>query len=543
MTVQLKKLSQADVDTASTVDLEIPTTNQQEAGKVKKSNTQSLKKSAEKQTAEDSSMIENIKGKFFETIVIGAGISGIAAGYKLMQAGLNDFIILEKANQVGGAWRENTYPGCGCDIPSALYSFSFAPSLDWDHLFARQPDILKYLDDVADQFNLKQKIAFNHELLNAAWDEKDKLWQIDSSQGRYQARHVIFATGPLTEPKTPDIKGIASFKGEMFHSAQWNHDLALNGKRIAVIGTGASAIQFIPQIQPLAQSLTVFQRTAPWVLPKPDIALGSKAKSLIVQYPAIQQRWRGAVTQVLKGINLGLRHPRLLEPFEFFSRQLLKLQIKDRSLRRILTPNFTIGCKRLLFANNYYPALQAQNTEVIPAGLVEIQGNTLISANGERREVDVIIWGTGFEVSHPPVGRCIQNIEGQRLSELWRDSSPEAFLGTSLQGLPNAFLLLGPNILLYDSFIGIVEAQLDYVVSGLQQMKAQGATRFEIKPEVLQYYNAKLQTHLKKTVFNVGGCQSYYLDQNGRNFAAWPWSLAELKRRLSQFDVNQYQLV
>lgn len=481
--------------------------------------------------------------RVYDTIVIGAGISGLAAAHRMNELGYRDYVVLEKAHRVGGTWRDNTYPGCGCDVPSALYSFSFAPSHKWSHLFAKQPEILSYLEDVATQHELYQNIQFNCELKHAEWNESEKQWQLDTSKGCYVARTVIFSTGPITEPQIPQIKGIESFKGEMFHSARWNHQYDLKDKRIAVIGTGASAIQFIPQIQPLAKNLVVFQRTAPWVLPKADFPLNDRAKGWITRFPQIQDRWRKSVAEILNAINLGLRNPTLLEPINFLGRQLLKLQIQDDALREKVTPNFSIGCKRLLFANDYYPALQQTNVELIPQGLVEIDGNTVIAANGERHEVDVIIWGTGFEVSHPPIGRCVKNAQGELLSELWKNSSPEAFLGTSIAQVPNAFLVLGPNILVYDSFIGIAEAQVGYIVDALVKMKRDKIQRIEIKPNVLAYHNAKVQTHLQSTVFNRGGCKSYYLDANGRNFAAWPWSLSHLKQRLAQVNWEDYDTV
>ncbi|RKG40650.1 MULTISPECIES: NAD(P)/FAD-dependent oxidoreductase [Acinetobacter] len=478
----------------------------------------------------------------YDTIVIGAGISGIATAHKMQQAGYDNYLVLEKADRVGGTWRDNNYPGCGCDVPSALYSFSFAPSHQWSHLFAKQPEILSYLEDVVTKFKLQDKIQFKHELLEAKWDAKAHVWNLETSQGAYRAKTVIFSTGPITEPSLPKIKGIESFKGEMFHSARWNHDYDLKGKRIAVIGTGASAIQFIPQVQPLAKALVVFQRTAPWVLPKADMPLGNKTKALVERFPAIQQIWRGSVAQILNGINFGLRHPNFLEPANYLSRQLLKLQIKDDTLREAVTPNFSIGCKRLLFANNYYPALQQDNVKLVPHGLVEIDGNTVIAANGERFKVDVILLGTGFEVAHPPIGQRVWDTDGIRLSDRWKDSSPEAYLGASIEKVPNAFLVLGPNILVYDSFIGIAEAQIQYIVDGLLQMKQQGLKQISIKPDVLRYHNVKLQANLHKTVFNAGGCSSYYLDQNGRNFAAWPWSLTELKTRLQKLDLSRYDV-
>ncbi|WP_312970805.1 flavin-containing monooxygenase [Acinetobacter gerneri] len=476
----------------------------------------------------------------YDTIIVGAGISGLAAAYRLNQVSYDNYIVLEKAARVGGTWRDNNYPGCGCDVPSALYSFSFSPSHKWSHLFAKQPEILSYLEDVAEKYNLNEKIEFENELLSAKWDEKKHLWNLETSKGPYQAKTVIFTTGPITEPSMPKLKGIETFKGEMFHSARWNHDYDLTGKRVAVIGTGASAIQFIPQVQPLAKELIVFQRTAPWVLPKADMPLSDTAKGVISRFPIIQETWRKSIAQILNGINFGLRNPKVLEPVNFLSKQLLKLQIKDDQLRKDVTPNFSIGCKRLLFANNYYPALQQDNVSLLPHGLVEIEGNTVVAANGERHEVDVIIWGTGFEVSHPPIGKRVSNANGQLLSDLWKNSSPEAYLGTSLENVPNAFLVLGPNILVYDSFIGIAEAQVNYIVNGLLKMRDYKFTRFEIKKDVIRKHNEKVQKQLQTTVFNAGGCKSYYLDENGRNFAAWPWSLKKLKQELSEMNLKHY---
>lgn len=476
----------------------------------------------------------------YDSFIVGAGISGIAAAIRLNKAGYTNYKIIEKASRVGGTWRENTYPGCGCDVPSALYSYSFAPSAKWSHLFARQPEILNYLEEVSEQFDIKPAIQFDTELLDASWDDERHLWVLQTSSGTYQSKTVIFATGPITEPQTPRLEGLETFEGETFHSAKWNHNYDLTGKRIAVVGTGASAIQFVPQIQPLAKELYVFQRTAPWVVPKPDMLLSDYSKSLVAKYPAIQQSWRKSVALSLNAINFGLRNPALLKPVGELAKRLLKVQIKDPVLRKNVTPNFTIGCKRLLFANNYYPALQTDNTTLIPHGLIKVEGNTVVAANGERHKVDVIIWGTGFEVSHPPIGKRVKNEQGVVLADLWKNSSPEAFLGTSIQNVPNAFLMLGPNVLVYDSFIGLAEAQLDYIVDGLLQMRDRKISKFTIKPNVIARHNELVQKHLKTTVFNSGGCKSYYLDENGRNFAAWPWSLKKLRQRLAVVDFADY---
>ncbi|TXJ08552.1 MAG: NAD(P)/FAD-dependent oxidoreductase [Acinetobacter sp.] len=479
----------------------------------------------------------------YDTLIVGAAISGLAAAYRLDQAGLSNYKIIEKANEVGGTWRDNNYPGCGCDVPSALYSFSFFPSAKWSHLFARQPEILDYLKEVSENFNIRPKIEFNCELIHARWNEEQHLWALETSSGTYYAKAVIFATGPITEPQMPKMPGLDTFTGEMFHSARWNHDYDLTGKRVAVIGTGASAIQFIPQIQPKVKELYVFQRTAPWVVPKADMDLNDNAKAIIAKYPVIMQAWRGGVAQILNLINFGLRHPVLLKPLGAFFKEVLKLQVRDEQLLKAVTPNFTIGCKRLLFANNYYPALQADNTTVIPHGLTKVEGNTVIAADGTRQEVDVIIWGTGFEVSHPPIGKRVHDEQGEILAARWKNSSPEAYLGTSIENVPNAFLMLGPNVLVYDSFIGLAEAQLDYIISGLTQMKEEDISKFSIKSDVIAKHNQQVQKHITKTVFNNGGCKSYYLDENGRNFAAWPWSLKKLRQRLSKLKLKEYDVV
>ena len=481
--------------------------------------------------------------RIYDTFIVGAGISGLATAIKLQKTGYHNFKIIEKASRVGGTWRENTYPGCGCDVPSSLYSYSFAPSSRWSNLFAKQPEILGYLEQVSHDFGITPLIEFNNELERAVWDDERGLWRLDTSNGQYLSRTVVFATGPITESRIPAIPGLDSFKGEMFHSAKWNHDCDLTGKRVAVIGTGASAIQFVPQIQPQAKELTVFQRTAPWVLPKPDMALGELSKQAIDRFPLIQDTWRKAVAGSLNVINFGLRNPAFLKPVNVAARQLLRLQVKDPALRRAVTPNFDIGCKRILFANDYYPALQADNSSLIASGLVKVDGNTVIAANGERREVDVIIWGTGFDVSHPPIGTKVFNDRNERLADLWANSSPEAYLGATIENTPNAFLILGPNVLVYDSFIQLAEAQLDYIIDGLWKIREKGIRKLSVKPSVLRKHNDRVQKHLQTTVFNAGGCSSYYLDQNGRNFAAWPWSLGTLKRRLNVFELGDYDVV
>ncbi len=478
----------------------------------------------------------------YDTLVVGAGISGIAAAYRLKKSGILNFRVIEQASEVGGTWRQNTYPGCGCDVPSALYSYSFAPSYEWSHVFAKQPEILNYLKNVTDSFQLRWFIDFDTALESAKFDEQSNLWKVVTNQKTYFAKTVIFATGPITEPTVPQIKGMESFKGAHFHSARWDHSVDLRGKLVAVVGTGASAIQFVPEIQPKVASLTVFQRTAPWVLPKPDLPITDKAKDFLESNPSVQASGRRLVSEALRAINVGLRRPALIKPFELAAKAALKLQVAPE-LRSKVTPNFTLGCKRILFSNDWYPAIQSSNAQLIDCGLTQIKGNTLIASDGTQTQADVIIWGTGFNVSHPPIGSKVFDTDAKRLSDRWKDSSPEAYLGAAITKVPNAFLMLGPNVLVYDSFVGLAEAQLEYIVSAIQTIKRQRIKRLEIKPSVVGAHNIKVQSALGSTVFNAGGCSSYYLDAHGKNFAAWPWSLSQLKSDLKQVDLKHYDCV
>ncbi len=478
----------------------------------------------------------------YHVIIIGAGLSGIAAAVKLVKAGITDFIIIEKSDRVGGVWRENTYPGCCCDIPSSLYSYSFAPNPDWSNVYARQPEIQAYVEQVTHQFQLDRYIRFNTAMNEATWSEHEHEWSIDTSAGIYHGKVVIFAGGPLTEPSIPQVAGLDTFTGTMFHSARWDHNTDLRNKRVAVIGTGASAIQFIPEIQPLVEKMHVFQRTAPWVVPKLDAAFGSTTQQIMRNVPIIQQALRKSSTLMMDTMGMGVRHPKVMSAMTPLLKQILRLQIKDTALRQNVTPNFVLGCKRILFSSNYYPALARENVELIPYGITHIEGNRIFASNGHSCEVDVIIWGTGFDVSHPPIAKRIRTREGKILGDLWKASSPEAHLGCAIHGVPNAFQILGPNSLAYDSFIGIAEIQLDYVVEAIKFMQHAKVDVIEVKADAQSAYNTQVQTALQKTVFNAGGCVSYYLDEHGKNFATYPWSLGEMQRALATFDHQNYRV-
>ncbi|MGH3951269.1 MAG: flavin-containing monooxygenase [Pseudonocardiaceae bacterium] len=475
-------------------------------------------------------------------VVVGAGLAGVAAAVRLRQAGIEDFVVLEKSDRVGGTWRDNTYPGCGCDIPSVVYSFSFAPNPDWGRAFALQPDILTYIEKTVAEFGVEPWVRLNTEVTEAAWSTERLRWLVQTPGTRYVAQFVIFAAGPITEPSIPAIPGIDDFEGEVFHSARWNHELDLTGKRVAVIGTGASAVQFVPEIQPSVDRLYLFQRTASWVVPRLDAPIPRPLQSVFRRFPQAQGGLRALLDRVLRALSFAVRHERIARALNPIGRLHLRWQVTDPALRRALTPDFTLGCKRLMLSNDYYPALTRPNVEVIPRALSSVDGNEVVGADGTRREVDVIIFGTGFDVSHPPIAHRIRGTDGRLLAEHWAHS-PEAYLGTTVPGIPNGFVLLGPNLLVYNSFLGLAESQLDYVTDAIRRTAREGIEVVDVRPEVVRRFNDDVQDGLRQTVFNTGGCSSYYLDDQGRNFAAWPWSTTDLRKRLSRFDLENYHVV
>ncbi|GGC52287.1 NAD(P)/FAD-dependent oxidoreductase [Hoyosella rhizosphaerae] len=478
----------------------------------------------------------------FRVVVVGAGLAGIAAAIKLERAGIDDVVVLEKADRVGGTWRDNTYPGCGCDIPSNVYSFTFNPNPDWNSTFALQPDILEYVEATAEKFDVYRKIRFRTEVTEARWDSEARRWLIDTTNGSFQSQFAVFAGGPITEPKLPDVPGIGTFTGDIFHSARWNHDLDLSGKRVAVIGTGASAVQFVPEIQPVVSQMYVFQRTASWVIPRVDMPVPGLLKSVFRKAPATQRGMRHGLDGILRLLTLAMRHEAAAKRLNIIGTSFLRAQVKDPELRKHLTPKFSLGCKRLLISNEFLPALTKPNVELVPHALQSVGEHSVTAADGTTCEVDVIIFGTGFDVSHPPISRHIRGEDGTMLSDAWT-ASPEAYLGTTTVNVPNAFIMLGPNLLVYNSFLGIAEDQMNYVIDAITKADKYGVEVLSLKPEVLREFNDDIQEALQHTVFNHGGCSSYYLDENGKNFAAWPYSTTLMRKRLSEFDIESYDTV
>ncbi|MGW3998297.1 flavin-containing monooxygenase [Amycolatopsis sp. NPDC004772] len=480
--------------------------------------------------------------RHFAVLVVGAGASGLGAAIRLAQAGVGDLAVLEKADALGGTWRDNTYPGCACDVPSALYSYSFAPNPEWTRAFAGQAEIRAYLQDTAARFGVTGKIRYGVEVTRAQWNARESRWELETSKGRYTARILVAGTGPWHEPLIPDLPGLAGFPGEVFHSARWNHGYDLTGKRVAVIGTGASAVQFVPQIVPRVGRLHLFQRTAQWVLPKPDHAVPGVERFLLRRFPALQRALRGVEYGLMETLGFGFRHPWLLRQVQKIGLAHLRLAVRDPALRRALTPDYTLGCKRLLMSNTYYRALTQSTVDVHPTAVRSVSGSTIVGADGSTAEVDAIIFGTGFHILDMPISARVFDADGRSLDDHWK-GSPQAYAGTSVAGYPNLYLLLGPSLGTgHSSAFTIVEAQLRHTVAAVTRTLRAEGTSLSVRPEAQAAFNAQVQAALPGTVYQSGGCSSYYTDVNGRNSFSWPFSTGRLRAQVGGFREADYEL-
>ena len=475
--------------------------------------------------------------------VIGSGFSGIGMAVRLRQQGIEDFVVLERAGSVGGTWRDNTYPGCACDVPSHLYSFSFAPNPDWTHAYSRQPEIRAYLERTAIEFGVSPHLRCDADLISAAWDDGAQRWRLQTSRGELTAQVLVSGCGGLVEPAFPDVPGIETFAGTAFHSARWDHATELTGKRIGVVGTGASAIQFVPHLQRQAAHVTVFQRTAPWVVPRLDRRITTIEKRLFRRLPALQRVVRERVYW-WREFNLftfiGRGRMRASATKQALSH--LARQVPDDSLREVLTPGYAIGCKRVLVSSDYFPAVSQPNVTVLPHGVQAIRPNSVVAADGSEHEVDVLVFGTGFHVMDIPVAHRLTGRTGETLSEHWQ-RVPAAHRGTTVAGFPNLFLLLGPNTALgHSSVVLMIEAQIAYVIEALKALDAQGAASLDVRPAAQEAYNARIQRQLQTTVWSQGGCKAWYTNDSGRNFALWPTHVFRFEKQMSTFDVASYEL-
>jgi cation diffusion facilitator CzcD-associated flavoprotein CzcO len=474
--------------------------------------------------------------------VIGTGFGGLAVAVRLKQAGIDDLVLFEKSDDVGGVWRENTYPGAACDVPSHLYSLSFAPKADWSRRFAPQTEIHQYLRDVARDFDVLRHIRFSTEVLAAAFDEATATWRLTLSDGgEHEADVLVAATGQLSRPSRPDVPGLDRFRGTLFHSAQWDHDHDLTGERVAVLGTGASAIQFVPAIAARTARLSVFQRSAPYVLAKPDREYTARARTAFARVPGLLRLSREGnyVTNELRSLGFNTE-PRLLFAHRARFRRHLRETVRDPELRRRLTPTDPMGCKRILMSNDWYQALQRPDVEVVTDRIAEVRELSIVTADGTEREVDTIVLGTGFAATEFLVPMRITGRDGRDLHEQWKDGA-SAHLGTVVPGFPNLFVLYGPNTNLgHNSILVMLEAQVGWVVQAVQELRRGRVRWLEVRREVAAAFDAWVQERLGHTVF-AGGCRSWYLTETGRNTQNWPASTLTFRRRLRRLDLGEFE--
>ena len=473
--------------------------------------------------------------------ILGAGFSGIGMAARLLKDGMDDFFVIERADEVGGTWRDNTYPGCQCDIPSALYSFSFAPNPDWTRLYPLQEEIRDYLRRVAEDCGVMPYIRFGHEGLGAQWDDDARLWRLDTSQGKLTANVLVTAMGGLSEPARPEIPGLDRFEGTMFHSAEWDHQHDITGERVAVVGTGASAIQIVPEIQPKVGKLILFQRTPSWVMPDLDRPVTGVERWLFRNVPATQRAVRWLIYGLQESTVFGtIIDRRLSSVFERIAREHLRRQVRDPQLRRKLRPNYVLGCKRITMSNTYYPALTRPNAEVVTEPIAEVTETGIRTADGVEHELDTIVLATGFRVFNNPGMAALRGRGGVSLLDAW-NGSPRAYLGTAVAGFPNLFFLVGPNSAGgYNSIIFTSESHINYVAECIREMDRAGVSTVEIRPEVYEEFTRETERRLDQSVWNQGGCASWYIDANGRNGVWWPGFTVDLWRRTRRFDRGNY---
>jgi len=479
-----------------------------------------------------------------DVAIIGTGFAGLGMAMQLKKAGMDDFVLLEKADEVGGTWRDNHYPGCACDVPSHLYSFSFAQNPAWSRLFSPQPEILGYLKRLTDEQGIRSHIRFHSAVSEARWDEAAGVWNILTAAGdHYTARVLVSGMGGLSRAAYPEgIQGLENFKGKTFHSQDWDHNYDLAGKRVAVIGTGASAIQFVPQIQKTAARIDLYQRTPPWITPKPDARMADGVKSLFKRLPFMQSALRGLLYGVMEMRALGfVVNPKLMALDDRTARAHLRRQVKDPVLRKKLTPDYKIGCKRVLISNDYYPAVSQANVSLVTEGIREVRAHSVVDMNGVEREVDAIIFGTGFKATDPVPPKMIFGKGGVDLLDTWQDG-PEAYKGCTVAGFPNLFLIVGPNVGLgHSSMVYMIESQVAYVMSALKTMKTTGQPVLEVKAEKQAAFNTWLQGKTAGTVWNTGGCKSWYLHpRSGKNVTLWPGFTWQFRRATRRFDADAY---
>lgn len=475
-------------------------------------------------------------------IVIGAGFGGLAVAHHLRAAGITDITLLERSDDVGGVWRDNTYPGAACDVPSVLYSWSFARKSDWTHRYARQPEILDYIRDHATRSGLRDLVRTGAEVTGAAWDDRAARWTVTLATGEELTCDVLVsAVGQLSRPAVPRIPGLDDFDGPLFHSATWDHGVDLAGKRVGVVGTGASAIQFVPAIADEVGALTVFQRSAPYVVPKPDGAYSTGQQRRFAHHPRLHHLTRRGVFHLSEQLNKTLDSDgRLAVVLEKAWQLNLRRHVKDAGLRAKLVPDYPLGCKRLLFSNDWYPTLARPHVDVVTDGVAGVEPRGIRTADGTLHELDVLILGTGFAATEFLAPMEVTGRGGRRLAEAWQGGA-RAHLGITVPDFPGFYVLYGPNTNLGgSSIIGMLEAQAGYVVRAVLESVDRRAP-LVVRADRAAAYDEEMQRRLGSSVWS--SCTSWYREPGGRITTNWPGTVAEYQRRTSAFDPSDFETV
>ncbi len=478
-------------------------------------------------------------------MIIGGGFGGLAAAVELRRRGIQDVTVLEKGDRVGGVWRDNTYPGAACDVPSSLYSYSFAPKPDWDRRYAEQPDILAYIEDVVEREGLSELVRTGTEVTDAVWDDAAGRWHVqtrskDGSTTTYDADLLVSAVGQLSRPHIPRLAGMETFPGPAFHSAEWDHGVDLTGKRVVVVGTGASAIQFVPHLQRRAAHVTVVQRSAPYVVPKPDRAYRRLHHRAFRRAPVTQTFGRELTRTLSEMLNQALaEQTAFTKAFLVAFKLHLRHQVKDPTLRARLVPDYPVGCKRLLFSNDWYPAITQPNVEVVNAGVAEVTPEGVRTSDGSMHAADVIVYGTGFLATEFLEPMRIVGTEGRELHEEWAGGA-HAYLGMTVPAFPNFFMVYGPNTNLGgSSILSMIECQTHYLGQAAVAL-AGGRARIEVRREVAERYDHEMQERLSQSVW-TSGCASWYQTPGGRVTTNWPGQVREYRERTESFELADYR--
>ncbi len=482
--------------------------------------------------------------KIYDAIIIGTGFAGIGMGIKLKEHGYHNFAILERDSQLGGTWRDNTYPGAACDVPSYLYSYSFEPYPKWSRMFSPQEEILKYNEHCIEKYELTNHIHYSTAVKKASFDENKGIWILETQDGRqYLSKVFIPCTGPLNKPQLPEIKGINKFEGPSFHTSLWEHDVDLTNKTVAVVGTGASAIQVIPAIADKVKNLKVFQRTPAWVMPKPDRQISKIEQKVTELAPALQSIHRAGIYWGLEWRSIVFtRLPQLFKVAEIQAKSHINKYIKDPELRQKLTPTYTLGCKRVLLSNNYYQAMAKPQVEVITDGIEKIKKKAIVDGNGKEHKVDVIIYATGFVASDDMAPFEVIGLNDTNLKQLWKHGG-QAYLGMTMNNFPNTFMVTGPNTGLgHTSMIFMMESCFNYVIKAMPHILNAQTNFINTKEDVQNKYNKQIQKRLKKTIWMTGGCNSWYLNKDGINTTLWPGSTVEYRVVTSRFNPKDYEV-